>query len=202
MSNPTRISNYAIGHLGQTKLITNFDTDKSDVANVCRLWYVQARDEVQRDFIHPFSSECETLSLVETNPNNEWTYSYRYPSNCLMFRRILSGIRHDTHQSRIPYKIGKDSNGRLIFTDQPDAEGEKTAIVTDLSLWPVDVQQALSLLLATYIAPSVVDGGDTNKLGERALRLYLIQKTKAEANAANEEQADQTPESEAIRSRR
>jgi hypothetical protein len=54
--------------------------------------------------------------------------------------------------------------------------------------------------LAGYIAPRVT-GGDPFKLGERAVRFYDYEISKAESAAINEEQPDQTPESTFITAR-
>lgn len=200
MSSSTRISNLALGHLGVSKKLGIFDTDKSTEADVCRLWYPTALDEVLRDFSHPFLTKIDDLGLVEEDPNDEWAYSYRYPSNCMMFRRILSGTRNDTRQSKVSYRIAQDAIGKLIFTDQSEAEGEWSVHDTDMSRWPVDLQRALAFLMAFYMAPSLTNG-DPFKLGDRALNAYMIMNAKAEQNALNEQQDEEPPESEAIRAR-
>jgi len=59
---------------------------------------------------------------------------------------------------------------------------------------------AVSLLLASYIAPRVT-GGDPFKMGDRALRVYNFSYNKAKNNAFNEQQDEQPPESEFITAR-
>lgn len=196
----TRFANFALRHLGVSKVIQNITTEQSEEASACRDFIEFVKEEVLRDFKHPFTTEIATLGLVESNPTTEYAYSYQYPSNCANFRRILSGIRNDTRQSRVHYRIVKGASGKLIYTDQPDAVGEYSIIETETARWPIDLVLAGSLLLASYIAPSVTDG-DPFKLGERAMRLYVVSKTKAEANALNEEQAEEDPESEFTRGR-
>lgn len=200
MSSDAEVCNRALSHLGSTKEISNLTTDASAEAASCRRFFQPARDEVLRDFAHPFTTTIVSLGLVQTNPNNEWNYSYRYPSDCMMFRKIQSGVRNDRRETRVPYRIGKDSTGKLIYTDEVNAIGEYTFKETDISKWPIDLQNALSLLLASYIAPRVT-GGDPFKLGEGALKKYFMMKTKAENNALNEEQPDPPPDSEFIAER-
>lgn len=200
MADDTRICNQALRHLAVSKTISNITTEESEEAEACRDFLEDAKEEVLRDFPHPFSTEQATLGLVGTNPTTEYGYSYRYPSRSIFFRRILSGIRNDNRQSKIHYRIFRDSNGKLIYTDEPNAVAEYTIFESDVSVWPVDLRMALTLLLASYIAPSVTDG-DQNKLGMRALEYYLISKSKAEANALNELQPEEEPQSEFIRGR-
>jgi len=199
----TELCNLALSHLavaGVTFEIQDLDTEKSKEAQACRRFYAQARDEVLRAFPWPFATVIDNLALVATAPNVEWAYSYRYPSDCLMFRRILSGFRTDALDSRIPYRLGRDASGELVFTDMDSAQGEWTTQVTNVGAFAPDFVQALAFLLASYIGPRVA-GGDQYKLADRAYQLYQRSLGVARANAFNEEQADPPPDSEMIRAR-
>ena len=196
----TEICNLALTHLGSTVEIEDLDDEGSDEAIICRRVFANTRDAVLRDFHWPFATKIQALGLVEEDPNSEWAYSYRTPSDCLNVRRILSGIRNDSRQSRVPYRIGQDVQGELIFTDKEDAELEYTTRITDVVRFPADFVNALALRVAAYIAPKLT-AGDPFKLGERALQLYLREISNAQANAANEEQAEEPVESEFIRGR-
>lgn len=196
----TVIANLALSHLGSGKEIADLDTENSDEANALRRFYEEARNKALRDYDWPFATKIADLSLVETTPNNEWTYSYRYPSDCLKVRKIQSGIRTDNRQSRVPYRIAKDGAGKLIFTDQAEAKVEYTEIVTSVEFYPSDFVIALSYLLAFYGAPRIT-GGDPFNLGAKAGQLYVQELTNARANAFNEEQSDQPTESEFVRAR-
>lgn len=199
----TEICNLAISHLGIAKEIANLETDPSAEAAACRRFYETARDQTLRDFIWPFATKFVALGLVATNPpeiDQEWTYSYRLPSDCLKFRRIISGIKPDTRQSRIPYQLAQDTQGLLVYSNQPNAEAEYTKRETDVSRFPADFVQALSLRLAAYAAPRLT-GGDPFKLAGRALQLYEWEITRARASAANEQQEPEEPDSEFIRAR-
>lgn len=196
----TRVANFALRHLGVSKTIQNITTEQSEEATAVRDFIDFAKEEVLRDFPHPFTTEQATLGLASSNPTTEYGYSYQYPSNCARFRRILSGVRNELRKERVHYRIYKGSSGKLIYTDQPSAVGEYSVIETETARWPIDLIMALSLLLASYIAPSVTDG-DPFKLGERAMRLYVVSKTKAESNALNEEQSEEDPQSEFINER-
>lgn len=200
MGSKTEICNMALGHVGVGREISNVDSERSEEALACRRFFDQARDETLREYAWPFATKLANLGLIVQNPNTEWGYSYRYPSDCLEFRRILSGKRTDTPDSRVPYKIGQDDQGQIIYTDIPSAQCEYTTQITAIERFPADFRAALSLLLATYIAPRVT-GGDPFKLGDRAMRLYQFKLTRAEVAAGNEEQPDRTPEAESIRAR-
>lgn len=199
-SSKTVICNMALSHLGISQEIANFDSERSKEASAMRRFYDETRKEVLRDFPWPFATKTVDLGLIEESPTDEWDFSYRYPSDCLRARRIPSGIRNDTRQSRVPYRVLQDNSGKLIYTDTEDAQLEYTVNEERVEMFPPDFVLALSLLLAAYTAPRLT-GGDPFKLGNRALQLYDIQRNKAEANAVNEESDEEQPDSELERAR-
>lgn len=200
MSTPTEIANTALSHLGVGKEIANIETENSQEANACRRFYDISREQVLRDFNWPFATKEIALGLVSANPTTEWTYAYRYPSDCLKLRRIFSGLRNDNRNSRVPYKLVRDAAGRLIYTDMPNALMEYTYNEKDSERFTPDFVQALAARLATYIAPRLTSG-DPSKMGERAYKLYVLEITKAQASAANEQQDEMKPEAEWINAR-
>lgn len=196
----TEIANMAVSHTGSGKEIGDLDTERSQEASACRRFYDIARKQTLKDYWWPFTSTTVALALVEATPTAEWAFSYRYPANCLEIRRIPSGIRNDSEQSRTKFKIGRDLTGFLIYTDKEDAEVEFTFDEEDTDRYPADFIMALSLRLAVYIAPRLT-AGDPFKMGDRARALYTQEISKAAANAENEENPDQRPDSEFIRAR-
>lgn len=200
MSTKTEIANLTLSHLGIGKEIANVDTEKSEEAAAVRRYYDIALNVVFSATAWPFATRIAALALVATNPNKEWAYSYRYPSDCHYIRRILSGLRTDDRQSRIPYKIAGDAAGTLIFTDEQDATIEYTSTSDSTQFYPPDMVLAVSYYLAFLCAPRLT-GGDQFRLGDRALKLYELQISSAKASVFNEEQPDVEPDNEFIRSR-
>lgn len=201
MSSDTKIANLALSHLGVGKMISDLTTETgSQEAKACREFYAITRDLVLRGFEWPFATKFADLALVTSDPTDEWSFSYRYPTDCIKFRRILSGYRNDTRQSRTPYKLTRDTAGKLIYTDMQDAMCEYTIHETNAERFSDDFVMAVSFRLAAYIAPRLT-AGDPFKMGERALRLYTFEIAKAEVSAANEQQDEEEVESQFIRER-
>jgi len=200
MPSKTAICNIALSHLGHGVEIQDVETERTAEAAACRRFYEQARDGVLRDFPWPFARRTVSPGLIEEDPNSEWDYGYRYPADCLIVRRVLSDTRNDSRQSRVPYVIGRDDGGVVIYTDRPDAEVEYTSLVEDPLQFPAEFTEALTFLLASLIAPRVT-AGDPFKLGRRAFELYVWAVNKARLQASNEDQVDEQPESEFIRAR-
>lgn len=190
----------SLSHLGQGKAIADLDTENSEAASACRTFYDVTVQEVLSSYNWAFATKFRELSLVAEDPTDEWSYSYRYPSDCLKFRRILSGIRTDTRDSRVPYKMAKDSAGRLIYTDKYQAECEYTENVTDPTFFPPNFVAAVSYLLAYKVSPRVA-GSDPRRLGDAAYKNYVMCIATAQSQDRKEEQPDIEPDGEFVRAR-
>lgn len=189
-----------MSHLGVGKEISDIETDQSSEGQACRRFYEIALDATLRDVNWPFATRFKAVGLVEEDPTDEWDFSYRYPTDCLKIRRILSGIRNDTVDTRVPYKIAQDDSGLLIYTDTEDAEIEYTVREENSERYPADFIMALSYRLAHYIGPRVT-GGDFITLGQQIYQYYQIEISNAASVSFNEEQGDIVPDSELIRAR-
>lgn len=200
MASKTDIANLALSHLGHGQDVSDLDLDTSAEARACRAFYDLCLEATLSDFSWPFATKITDLALIGEDPNDEWGYSYRYPLDCLRIRRLLSGINPDTRQSRVPFQLIADDSSGLIYTDEENAQAEYTVLVTNVTFMPSDFKLALSYRLAHYIAPRV-SAGDPFKVGQMALSKYVMEIEKARANAANEEQAKELPESEFVRVR-
>jgi|SRR6185312_2525774 len=204
MASKTDIANLALSHIGVANDISNLDSEKSNEARACNRFYDQARRQTLRDFPWPFAKRMATLALVTdytVSDTMEWDYAYRYPSDCVLVRRISNETPVDTACSEIPYEIMGDDTGQLIMTNLESAGIDYTTDITNTALFPDDFVMALSLRLAVYIAPRIT-AGDPFKMGDKAAALYQGELSKAQATAINEGQVTPQPESEIILSRR
>lgn len=200
MASEAEICNLALTHLGVGTEIQNLETDKSEAGSACRRVYDTARDATLRDFPWPFATKTRDLSLIETDPNDEWNFSYRYPSDALKVRRLLSGVRTPTNEQRAPFKIVQDDAGLIIYTDQENACAEYVKRETNPDIYPDDFVLALSWRLAMYVAPRLTSG-DPYNLRQQAQQMYEVELTRAARNSFNESQPDVDPNSELENSR-
>lgn len=213
----TDIVNLSLSHLCE-KSISNID-EKSVMAQTALEFYDIALNETLRDFSWPFATNYVNLNLVVNNPTSVvWAFAYSMPSDCLYFRRILSGLSQDSRQTRVPYVIARSNfllappaspassftptanSGLFIFTNQQYAQAEYTMQCTETGMFPPDFVMALSYRLAGYMATRLT-GGDPFKLKQDCMASYDMEITKAKANSFNEEQMPQEPPSEFQRSR-
>lgn len=199
MASKVAICNQALGHLGISKLIASI-SENSQEARALNLYYDDGLADVLRSFPWPFARRIVSLALVEEDPNDEWSFSYRVPVDCLLERRVPSGIRNDARKDRVPYLIGGDEQGGLIFCDREDAQLEYTALITDPQRFPPDFVTAFSYYLAAKACPQLT-AGDPFKLQANILKLFSFFISNAEANAGNAQQVDLEPDAQRIQAR-
>lgn len=211
------VCNKALGNARISQQIANLN-ETSKHARACKKWYEHSRDYVLSELQWGFATSYIELALVEEEPNTEWLFAYRYPQDCIALRKILnpagrlsigevtdsvwpqSVVVAGADPYRIPYAEGMDSQGRLIYTDQPDAVIEITAVVTNPALFTVGFVDVLAWCIAKKILPEVTEG-DQEVTVDDAERQYQIALSVAAAKARNEVQKDRDPESEFIRVR-
>lgn len=198
MATKIEIWNMALSHLGISKEVASV-TERSKEAEACNRFYDTCVEALLTDHSWPFATKYATLALIESDPNDEWAYSYRYPTDCFFFRKILSGTRNDTLATKIPFEVAKDDSGRVIFTDAVDAQGKYTVTV-DESFFTSDFILTLSYRLAYYIAPRVT-AGDPFKLGPQMMQKYQFELSRSTSNAFNEDQSVEIQDTESIAAR-
>lgn len=196
----TEVCNTALANVAVGTSLSDVETEDSIAAKTCRLFYRRVLEAVHRDFLWPKHKRTAALAEV-TNENPAWGKAYRYPNDCVFFRRIVNGTTFQTPQNQIPFELGRDAISEVIFTNEEKATGEWTVVIEDPTKWDADFYLAFTRLLGFYVAPRLT-GGDQFKLGQQQYQLYLAQKGEAQRNALNEQQEMYRRDSGFSRSRR
>jgi hypothetical protein len=199
-----KIYNLALGALLLQRRVSDPETDQSNEARVLNTHYEAALDKALIDCDLDSTSTEATLALVEEDPNDDWEYSYTYPANAALFRRVksLNGSAPDNRSSHVPKKIQIVDGVKVILTDEPDAVGEyidRTVSLTYLS-WPMAF--CVAYQLAMLAAPLIVGKG-AKALRDEISAKYLI--SKAEAQEHDKQESfnfiDESIESEFVEAR-
>jgi hypothetical protein len=207
------IVNMSLTRIGSTALITSFG-DTTDAAAQANLWYDQCREALLRDFSWPWTLKYALLTQVSVTgvrANAEWQFSYRYPTDCLFIRRLLvtqlppitpplttsppsfpniptPWRREDGDPYPIPFEVGHDVDGRLIYTDQYLASVKYVQNTEDPTQFSNDFVDLLSWRLAVEFAYGLAISDTRRKVAQEMYEKVLM---KARANALNEAQRDQ-----------
>ncbi len=196
MASEVEIGNLALGYVGVAHEISSLDEDSTEAEQVKR-FYATTRDEILRGpFVWPFARRYVALALVAEDPNDDWAYAYRYPTDCVRALRLVDGHRIQT--TRIPWEVASDDTGRLIYTDQADAVLRYVKRIEDPEQFDASFVEALAWRLASKLA---IPLSRSAKERDYAFQRYRIELATAQANAANEGETDDDPEPESIRAR-
>jgi hypothetical protein len=160
----TGICNLALVRIGIQQPIADI-TEQSASADACNSVYAHCVDSILRLQPWPFAQRYETLALVDTNPNDDWGYSYRFPTSMLRVGRLLGSsdstiLSNPAYQSSIPFTqsqdipfvVASDVAGKLIYTDLSDAVVLGTANITNTGLFDSLFIDALAWRIASEVA--------------------------------------------------
>lgn len=197
MATSVSICNMALGRIGITRQIANLATENSQEAVTCRLYYDDAVRFVLEDYPWPFATAYRELGLVEESPNSDWLYAYRYPSDGVFIRRIVTDAGRVDFDP-MPFRVGLDDDGKLVYTDQPDAVVEYTKLVTDESKFTPAFVEALSWKIASDVAPALSRVASAQ---QTCPAMYQRVISTARERVANESQQSEPPDSEFVRAR-
>lgn len=126
-----------------------------------------------------------TLELLAALTNQPWQYAYKYPSNCVFLRRIVSLQVTDNRSTHIAKRTGLYLGQKAIFTDEFEAVGD--CIPKNVPFEALSPMAALTIAysLAHLSAPLIVGKG-SRKLRETIKADYLLAKGEAQETDSNE----------------
>lgn len=205
MANKTAICNLALSNIQVSQFLSDLDTDKSNAAIICRVWYEQVVCFALEDFDWNFARRRRPLALLSSTPPSTWSYVYSYPSDCAAARRIENpGIRTPSREQRISFEVAAE-NGvedaadvKVIYTDQVEAVLVYTKKITDAAMFDAHFVSAVSWLLASHIGLPLAA---KPALAQQALQNYQAIKSMAVTKHLREGQEDEEPAGETEQAR-
>ena len=145
------ICNLALSHVGGFPIQSVTEATKE--ARECKRLYPTAKDSTLEAFDWDFARKEKALGELSGNgvTRSGWTYSYEWPSDCVIPRRIYNAA--DKHK-KIEYEIGvnDDLNKRMILCNEEDAILIYTARVSDANLFSPSFKEALGYRLGSELA--------------------------------------------------
>lgn len=152
----TTICNMALSHCGIGSFISDIDTDDTNEAIQCRLWYEPSRDTLLEMMPWSFAQDEVQATLLAVDPNYRWKFSYLYPNDVKRINGIIDPYkrRPERIEDKIEFEVKRapSGNGKVIYTDQEDAIFDVNFWVTDESQYSDVYAVGQSLLIATYIS--------------------------------------------------
>lgn len=161
------------------KEVTEISTDTSNEVRILNIHWDTAFESTLQDLDLDSLSDDLELELIDTLDQGPWTYVYKYPTNCIFFRRIKSCAAVDNSSTHISKKVGIYEGQRAIFTNVEGAIAE--VIPKNVPLAALNPMAALAVAykLALLSAP-LLTGKGAKALKDDIRGEYLIAKGEAQ----------------------
>lgn len=179
--NQIEICNIALGRIG-VETIERID-EASEAARVCRRFYDFVRQTVLRRFPWTFAAKRVRLALLEQQPP-DYKYAYRYPSDALYLRHMFNDQFQGLPRSN-EYKLIGSDDGRIIFTNIPDAWIEYTADAKDPTFFDAQFVEAFAWKLAAEISFALTGNMGITQNCVQAYNAYFMDAAGDDANEEN-----------------
>lgn len=179
MFTKAQIFNLALGALLLQRRVIDADSDTSNEGKVLQTHWPTAWASALQDMDLDGTSTQLTLELIAENPNDLWTYAYKYPVDCVFFRRIQSLAQTDNRRTHIAKRVGVHSGQKVIFTHASEAVGEYISINTPFTALNSSAGLAVAYRLAILSAP-LITGKGAEKLRKDLEERYIVLKAEAQ----------------------
>lgn len=179
MYSKAKIFNLALGALLLTKRISDTETDPSLENQILNTHYEVALKSTLQDLDLDSTSSQKTLELITLNPNDLWTFAYKYPSNCAFLRRIQSAVLKDNRTTQVPRRVGLYGTQKAIYTNQENAIVEYIPNDVPLTTLSPSAGLCVAYKLATLGAP-LISGKGAAALRKEIMNSYLLSKAEAQ----------------------
>lgn len=187
--------NIALDALCLNQQISDADNDQSIPVKRLRLMYPLALSKVLSDLDLQKTSLKVELELT-TLEHPHFKYVYKYPSNCALFRGIVSPFVTDNRSTRIPCQTEQMLNGPtlldVVLCDEPDAWASIQPTTSNLSVINPSAALAIGFQLA-ILCSSLIVGKGAKELKKSLYDEYRIHKAEAQEVDVNEN-VDTTPD--------
>lgn len=144
-SSTTQIANQALAKIGQERIESLSDGTKP--ARWANELFGQARDFVTEAGIWRHAKTTLQLEEVTNTRPDDYDYAYQRPSDCLKFWYLLA--ESEPFDPRYPIRF--ESEGDVIFTDEPIARGVYIKTESDVTKYPPSFTDCLAWYLAHLI---------------------------------------------------
>lgn len=152
MNTETFIANTALSLAGVKATIQSLD-EQSAEAKRCRPFMPLVRKSTLEAFDWSFARRRKALALHgEDAPEDMWLLRYRWPANCIAFRRIQNPLGENADPVPFAVELNDAGTEKTILTDMEEAIGVYTFDIQDLSLTTAHFQTTMACLLGSFIA--------------------------------------------------
>jgi hypothetical protein len=202
MASEVDIANLALGHLGDRATVSSFNPPEGSAqAEHCARFYPIARDLTLEAHEWGFATVRADLALLTDTPPPGFQFVYALPQDC---RNVIDLINPfapvffpvDERYGRwmdnartldaTPYELETRADGTgVIYTNLENAMIRYVRSITDTTKFSAQFVDAVSWLLAAYLAGPVIKGETGAQMGSACMKAYQLSLAAAATNDAN-----------------
>ena len=194
MASEVDICNLALAHLGDSATVASIDPPEGSAqAEHCARFYSVARNVLLEMHAWGFATKRKALAATAEDSFG-WDFAYAAPAGSLKMLAVLPYGANSDDETQ-PYEIEAGDTSNIILTDQETAVARFIMLVTDLTRWSPLALEALSWLLASYLAGPIYKGDAGAAMAKSCYQMFLIVFGKASTSDANQRKVrpDHTP---------
>jgi len=207
MSSKVSIVNLALAKIGDSASVSSIDPPEgTPQATYGAMFYPIANRKMQEDFQWTFCTKRIKGVQLVNDDFTEWLYAYNVPAEAIDIISVLPANAQDDYSVADTFSV----NGRTtivnafsqyepqkfsletlndgtlaILTNVADADIRYTKYVDDPAFYPAGYIDALSYLLAHYLAGPIIKGDVGIKVSQSMLQMYQMAVGSARSADAN-----------------
>lgn len=190
MSSVVDIVNRALSNLGEDATVSSIDPPEGSAeAEHAAIFYPMARDALLE--MHEWRFATKRVMLAQTISDTfEWSFAYAIPSNMLRVLAVLP-VTASADADGEAYDQQLDStDAQIILTNCAEASIKYTARVTDPARFTPLFVEALSWLLAAYMAGPLIKGQQGREVSKGCMQMFGAILAQAKMSDANQRKID------------
>lgn len=190
MASEVDICNLALAHLGDNATVASIDPPEGSAqAEHCARFYAVARDSLLEMHAWKFATRRVVLAKL-TVPTWDWSFAYAEPTGAVKLLGVLSATASSSDETQ-PYESESDASGAaIILTNQESASLRYIARVTDTTKFSPLFVDALTRLLASYLAGPVLKGDAGAAMAQSCYQSFLHVFNLAKVSDANQRKVE------------
>lgn len=174
MADKITIYNLALAHIGESASVVSPD-EQSDERTACDAFYPTAKYRILELFDWSFASRTETLAKLLLTETYGWKAGFALPNACIRLQFLRDGemLRPNPfYPIDWDYEVRVLGSKRILYTDCENPIVGFIASDIDESLFSPSFIDALSWLLASYIAGERVKGKEGASFAQSCYQYY------------------------------
>jgi hypothetical protein len=190
MASEVDTCNLALARLGDPATVSSINPPEGSAqAEHCARFYPIARDAALEAHSWSFATRREALPLLDVDSWG-WSFAYGLPTNTLIALAVLPpGTTGD--EMTQDFEIESTATGaKVLYTNQDDATLRYVMRATNTSRFSPGFVEALSWLLASYLAGPLLKGEEGASMAQATYQQYRMALSWATVADANQRQVE------------